>query len=172
MIEEQVILVNADDEKTGLMGKTEAHVKGVLHRAFSIFIFNDKGQLMLQQRATSKYHSPSLWTNTCCSHQRNGETNLEAGQRRLEEEMGFTTALKEVFSFVYKAKFDNGLIEHEFDHVMTGFYDKEPNLNSLEVNDYKWMYLTEIENDILSHPESYTAWFKIIFNEYQQRLVV
>ena len=110
-MEEKVILVDEKDNQIGLMPKMEAHEKAVLHRAFSVFIFNNKGELMLQQRAVNKYHSPLLWTNTCCSHQRDGETNLQAGKRRLQEEMGFTTDLKEVFSFIYKAPFDNGLTD-------------------------------------------------------------
>mgnify|MGYP003320399502 CR=1 FL=1 len=130
MIEEQVILVNEKDEKLGLMPKMEAHEKAVLHRAFSVFIFNSKNELMLQQRAAHKYHSPLLWTNTCCSHQREGEGNIEAGTRRLKEEMGFNTALDELFSFTYKAFFDNGLTEYEFDHVMLGYYDGFPKINS------------------------------------------
>ena len=122
-MEENVILVDVLDNQLGLMPKMEAHEKAVLHRAFSVFIFNDKGELMLQQRAAHKYHSPLLWTNTCCSHQRDGESNIEAGKRRLIEEMGFKTNLKEIFSFVYKAPFDNGLTEHELDHVMIGNFN-------------------------------------------------
>jgi isopentenyl-diphosphate Delta-isomerase len=118
MIEEQVILVDENDNQIGLMPKMEAHEKALLHRAFSVFTFNDKGELLLQQRAADKYHSPLLWTNTCCSHQRDGETSLQAGRRRLQEEMGFTCELEEVFSFIYKAPFDNGLTEHELDHVI------------------------------------------------------
>jgi isopentenyl-diphosphate delta-isomerase len=166
MIEEQVILVNDQDEQIGLMPKMEAHKKGVLHRAFSVFIFNSKNELMLQQRAAHKYHSPLLWTNTCCSHQRDGETNIEAGTRRLSEEMGFTTALKEVTSFIYKAPFDNGLTEHEFDHVMTGFYEMDPVINKEEVEAWKWMPVEAVKSDIESNPEIYTAWFKIIFKNF------
>ena len=166
MIEEQVILVNGQDEQIGLMPKMEAHKKGVLHRAFSVFIFNSKNELMLQQRAAHKYHSPLLWTNTCCSHQRDGETNIEAGTRRLSEEMGFTTALKEVTSFIYKAPFDNGLTEHEFDHVMTGFYEIDPVINKEEVEAWKWMPVEAVKSDIESNPEIYTAWFKIIFKNF------
>ena len=128
-MEEKVILVSETDEQLGLMGKMEAHEKGLLHRAFSVFIFNKDGELLLQQRALDKYHSPGLWTNTCCSHQREGETNLQAGKRRLLEEMGFSCELKELFSFVYKAPFDNGLTEHELDHVMVGYYDEDPVIN-------------------------------------------
>ena len=123
MNEEQVILVDENDRAIGLMPKLEAHEKAVLHRAFSVFILNAKGELLLQQRAAHKYHSPLLWTNTCCSHQRQGEQSIEAGMRRLREEMGFEVPLKELFSFIYKAPFDNGLTEHEFDHVLIGYSD-------------------------------------------------
>ena len=139
MREEQVILVNEKDEQIGLMPKMEAHEKALLHRAFSVFIFNDKNELMLQQRAAEKYHSPLLWTNSCCSHQRNGESNLEAGKRRLQEEMGFVCELKEVTSFIYKAPFDNGLTEHELDHIMIGNYNNNPVINREEVESFKWM---------------------------------
>ncbi len=171
MQEELVILVNENDEQIGLMPKLEAHEKAELHRAFSVFVFNEKGELLLQQRAAHKYHSPLLWTNTCCSHQRNGESNLEAGRRRLKEEMGFDCELKEQFSFIYMAPFDNGLTEHELDHVMTGTYNNDPVINTDEVEAFKWMSLDAVKNDIINKPENYTAWFKIIFNEYYQRLV-
>ncbi|PQB04805.1 isopentenyl-diphosphate Delta-isomerase [Aureitalea marina] len=170
MKEEQVILVNEKDEAIGLMPKQEAHIKGVLHRAFSVFIFNEAGELMLQQRAAHKYHSPLLWTNTCCSHQRDGETTLEAGKRRLQEEMGFSTPLKEATSFIYKAPFDNGLTEHEFDHVVIGQYEGEPEINPEEVESWKWMAMSEIRKDMDRHPDQYTAWFKIIFDKYAQFL--
>ena len=171
MIEEQVILVDSDDNQIGLMNKMEAHEKALLHRAFSVFIFNDKGELMLQQRAADKYHSPLLWTNTCCSHQRNAETSLEAGKRRLQEEMGFTCDLNEVFSFIYKAPFDNGLTEHELDHVMIGYYNENPIINPEEVESFKWMTLEEVKSDIDQQPEIYTEWFKIIFKESYQKLI-
>ena len=144
MKEEKVILVDREDNPVGTLPKMEAHEKGVLHRAFSVFILNQKGELMLQQRALHKYHSPGLWTNTCCSHQREGEENLQAGTRRLEEEMGFSVPLEELFSFIYKAPFDNGLTEHELDHVMLGYYEGIPEINSDEVNAWKWMSLNEI----------------------------
>jgi len=169
-MEEQVILVDTKDNQLGLMPKMEAHEKALLHRAFSVFVFNDKGELMLQQRAADKYHSPLLWTNTCCSHQRNGETNLQAGKRRLQEEMGFTCELKEVFWFVYKAPFDNGLTEHELDHVMVGKFSDEPNINKEEVESYKWMTLEAIKADMEIQPEIYTEWFKIIFKESYSKL--
>lgn len=170
MTEEKVILVNEKDEKIGLMSKLEAHEKGVLHRAFSVFIFNDKGELMLQQRALNKYHSPGLWTNTCCSHQRDGEDTLEAGTRRLDEEMGFTTPLKVTTSFIYKAPFDNGLTEHELDHILIGYFNGEPTINTLEVAAWKWMPLIEVKEDVEKQPELYTAWFKIIFEKFYEHL--
>ena len=169
-MEELVVLVDENDNQLGLMPKMEAHEKAVLHRAFSVFIFNKKGELMLQQRAASKYHSPLLWTNTCCSHQRDGESNLEAGKRRLQEEMGFTTELKEVFSFVYKAPFDNGLTEHELDHVMIGKYEDKPSINKDEVEGYKWIQLEDVKTDIENNPSIYTEWFKIIFKESYEKL--
>ena len=168
MIEEQVILVDENDNQIGLMPKMEAHEKALLHRAFSVFVFNDNNELMLQQRALHKYHSPGLWTNTCCSHQRDGETNLEAGKRRLQEEMGFITELEETTSFIYKAPFDNGLTEHEYDHIMIGYYNDEPNINEDEVADWKWMNLEDVKVDIALHPEKYTAWFKIIFDKFYE----
>jgi isopentenyl-diphosphate delta-isomerase len=172
MNEEQVILVNEKDEAIGLMPKMEAHEKGKLHRAFSVFVFNDKGELMLQQRALHKYHSPGLWTNTCCSHQRDGESNLEAANRRLMEEMGFTTPLNEATSFIYKAVFDNGLTEHEYDHILVGRYNQEPKINPDEVADWKWMEVDEVRIDINTNPGNYTAWFKIIFDKFYQHLSV
>jgi isopentenyl-diphosphate delta-isomerase len=170
MKEEQVVLVTINDEPIGLMNKLEAHEKAVLHRAFSVFVLNDKNEVMLQQRAQHKYHSPLLWTNTCCSHQRAGETNIEAGKRRLEEEMGFVTELKELFHFIYKAPFDNGLTEHELDHVMIGYYNGEPVINPDEVEHWKWMDIEAIRIDMKSNPEHYTVWFKIIFNEFYHYL--
>lgn len=172
MKEEQVILVNENDEQIGLMAKQEAHEKALLHRAFSVFVFNDANELMLQQRAMHKYHSPGLWTNTCCSHQREGESNLEAGKRRLEEEMGFVTDLKETTSFIYKAPFDNGLTEHEYDHIMVGTFNGEPSINKEEVAAWKWMPLEEVREDIDSNPKEYTAWFKIIFDKFYEHLAV
>lgn len=170
MIEENVILVNEKDEQIGLMPKMEAHEKALLHRAFSVFVFNQKNELMLQQRAAHKYHSPLLWTNTCCSHQRPGETNIQAGKRRLQEEMGFVTELEDKVSFIYKAPFDNGLTEHEFDHVMVGHYEDDPVLNPDEVAAWKWMPLEEVRTDIKSRPEIYTEWFKIIFDKFYQHI--
>jgi isopentenyl-diphosphate Delta-isomerase len=166
MVEEQVILVDSNDNPIGTMNKMEAHEKAVLHRAFSVFILNDKNEVMLQQRAAHKYHSPLLWTNTCCSHQRVGETNIEAGKRRLFEEMGFTADLKELFHFIYKAPFDNGLTEHELDHVMIGYSNENPVINKEEVESWKWMSIEAIKEDMTANPNGYTVWFKIIFDEF------
>ncbi len=170
MTEEKVILVNEKDEPIGLMAKMEAHEKALLHRAFSVFVLNDKNEIMLQQRAHHKYHSPLLWTNTCCSHQREGESNIEAGSRRLQEEMGFTTELKELFSFIYIAPFDNGLTEHELDHVMIGYYNEVPQINPDEVESWKWMTIEAVKEDMELHPELYTVWFKIIFDKFYHYL--
>jgi isopentenyl-diphosphate delta-isomerase len=170
MKEEQVILVNEKDLPIGLMNKMEAHEKAVLHRAFSVFVLNDKNEVMLQQRAHHKYHSPLLWTNTCCSHQRAGETNIEAGKRRLYEEMGFNAELKELFHFIYKAPFDNGLTEHELDHVMIGYSNEVPRINPEEVESWKWMKIEDIKEDMIQNPALYTIWFKIIFDEFYHYL--
>ena len=171
MKEELVILVDENDNQVGLMPKMEAHEKAVLHRAFSVFVFNEKNELMLQQRALHKYHSPGLWTNTCCSHQRDGESNLAAGERRLFEEMGFVTELKETISFIYKAPFENGLTEHEYDHILVGHYENEPEINTEEVGEWKWMDLELVKKDIKNNPENYTSWFKIIFEKYYKTLL-
>ncbi|WP_445957053.1 isopentenyl-diphosphate Delta-isomerase [Yeosuana sp.] len=170
MEEERVILVNENDEQIGTMPKMEAHEKALLHRAFSVFIFNNNNELMLQQRAAHKYHSPLLWTNTCCSHQRAGETNIEAGKRRLQEEMGFVVDLQESISFIYKAPFDNGLTEHELDHILIGKYNDEPIINKEEVANWKWMPIEAIKDDMLVRPELYTIWFKIIFEKFYQHI--
>ena len=169
-MEEQVILVDTNDQPIGLMPKMEAHEKGVLHRAFSVFILNDKGKLMLQQRAFHKYHSPGLWTNTCCSHQRDGVTNIEAGKRRLQEEMGFVTDLREVTSFIYKAPFNNGLTEHELDHIMIGKFNDIPNINPEEVADWRWMPVDAVRENIQNQPENYTVWFIIIFEKFYEQI--
>jgi isopentenyl-diphosphate delta-isomerase len=160
---EQVILVNEADQELGFMEKMEAHEKAVLHRAFSVFIFNDAGEMVLQQRASSKYHSANLWTNTCCSHPRPGETTLAAAYRRLQEEMGFHTPLEKAFDFVYKAPFDNGLTEYEFDHVFVGHYQGNISPNPLEVKDYAFRTFEHIETSIQLQPEIFTSWFLIAF---------
>lgn len=166
MKEEQVILVNEKDEPIGLMGKMEAHEKALLHRAFSVFIFNDRGELMLQRRALDKYHSPGLWANTCCSHPRDGETVEEAGTRRLMEEMGFVVPIEAKTSFIYKAPFDNGLTEHELDHILVGHYNEEPEINEEEVAEWKWMKMEDVQKAIAENPEDFTVWFRIIFEKY------
>ena len=161
---EHVILVNEQDEPIGQMEKMEAHEKGVLHRAFSAFIFNDKNELLLQKRASSKYHSGGLWSNSCCSHPRDGESAVQAGERRLTEEMGFTVPVEAVFSFIYKAELDHGLTEHELDHVLIGRYNDAPNINPEEVEDWKYVNLDELSADMKQYPENYTEWFKIVFD--------
>ena len=148
-------MVNEIDEQTGTMEKMEAHQKGLLHRAFSIFIFNSKGEMLLQQRAANKYHSADLWTNACCSHPAPGDKILNAATRRLQEEMGFTTALKKAFDFTYNASFENGFTEHEFDHVFVGNYDGVINANPAEVKDYCYKTIAEVESSIQTHPQKY-----------------
>ncbi|MBU1201144.1 MAG: isopentenyl-diphosphate Delta-isomerase [Nanoarchaeota archaeon] len=158
---EYVILVDENDKEVGIEEKMDAHIKRKLHRAFSIFVYNSKGELLLQQREKSKYHCGGLWTNTCCSHPRPGEELKDAIHRRLKEEMGFDCELKEKFSFLYKAKFDNGLTENELDHVFVGFSDKTPNINLQEVEDYKLISISDLKKDILKNPDDYTSWFKM-----------
>lgn len=167
---EYVVLVNENDEQLGLMEKQQAHILGLLHRAFSVFVFNSKGETLLQKRAEGKYHSPGLWTNTCCSHPRENETYKEAALRRVKEEMGFECALEEKFHFIYKAKLDNDLYEHELDHVFVGNFDGEIQINEEEVSDFKWISMDELIADIDLNPENYTVWFKIIFKEYLAKL--
>ncbi len=162
---ENVILVDKNDNELGLMEKMEAHEKAVLHRAFSVFIFNSEGKLMLQQRALHKYHSPGLWTNTVCSHPRSGETTSEAAHRRIVEEMGFDCDFEEAFSFVYNADVGQGLTEHELDHVFIGESDKQPEINSDEVASWKYVDLEWLEKDVKENSEDYTIWFKIALTE-------
>lgn len=162
---EKVILVDKNDNEVGTMEKQEAHVKGLLHRAFSVFIFNDKNELLLQRRAVNKYHSGGLWTNTCCSHPRQNEKTKDAAKRRLLEEMGMRSTLKKQFDFIYKAKLDNNLYEHEFDHVFFGFTNDLPIINQEEVQEYTYKNLEDIGNEMKTIPEKYTEWFKICFRE-------
>ena len=162
---EKVILVDKNDNELGTMEKQEAHVKGLLHRAFSVFIFNDKNELLLQRRAVKKYHSGGLWTNTCCSHPRQNEKTEDAAKRRLIEEMGMRSTLKKQFDFVYKAKLDNNLYEHEFDHVFFGFTNDLPIINPEEVEEYTYKTLEDIGNEMKTIPDKYTEWFKICFRE-------
>lgn len=166
----EVILVNDNDEPVGVMEKMEAHEKGLLHRAFSVFIFNRNGEMLLQQRAADKYHSPGLWTNACCSHPMPGEETIDAAHRRLLEEMGFDTALKSAFDFTYKTAFDNGLTEHELDHVFIGSYDGEIFPNDEEVKDFSFMKIETIRESIMRHEQIYTSWFKIAFPKIEEYL--
>lgn len=165
MAVEYVILVNKEDKPLGTMEKMVAHQKAKLHRAFSVFIFNSKGQLLLQQRATHKYHSPLLWTNTVCSHPRQGEITIDAAHRRIVEEMGFDCDFDEAFSFVYKADVGLGLTEHEFDHVFIGTSDDEPVPNPDEVSGWKYIDLSTLEIDVKENSGNYTIWFKIALAE-------
>lgn len=159
----QVILVDENDEQYASMEKMEAHEKGLLHRAFSVFVFNSKGELLLQQRALNKYHSGGLWTNACCSHPEPGDETMSAAQRRLNEEMGFYIPLQKIFDFVYKAEFENGLKEYEFDHVFVGEYDGKISFNNEEVMDHQYKEMEWIRQSLRSEPEKYTAWFHLAF---------
>ena len=167
---EYVVLVDELDNKVGLIEKMEAHINPALHRAFSIFIFNSKNEMLLQQRALSKYHTPGLWTNTCCSHPRDGESLHDATKRRLQEEMGMQCELKEAFSFIYKADVMQGLVEHEFDHVFIGTSDDLPIINKDEVESFRYDTVENIKADIERNPQNYTAWFKIAFDKLLETL--
>lgn len=158
---EYVVLVDEQDNDIGVMEKLQAHQEGKLHRAFSVFIFNNKNQLLLQQRAINKYHSGGLWTNSCCSHPRPNETIKDAANRRLFEEMGIVCDLKILTNFIYKSNFENGLIEHELDYILVGNSNATPKLNKDEVESYKWQSISEIQTDILINPNLYTVWFKL-----------
>ena len=159
----EVILVDDDDRAIGVMEKMEAHQKGLLHRAFSVFIINKAGELLLQQRALSKYHSPGLWTNTCCSHPAPGELTTLAASRRLKEEMGIVCPLAEIGTFTYQTEFDNGLIEYEFDHVFVGQCDAIVNPDKSEVEAYKWISIADLDEDVNLHKEQYTYWFHLAY---------
>jgi len=170
-MEDKVILVDEQDNETGLMFKTEAHQKAMLHRAVSVCVFNSAGEWLLQRRAATKYHSPGLWTNTSCTHPLPGESNHEAAQRRLSEEMGMQCVIKEVFSFVYKEKLDRELSEHEFDHVFIGTTDNLPVMNPAEVADYKYISFDRLHTDVQEHPDNYTVWFRRIYEQVQQQFL-
>ncbi len=170
MIESMLILVDENDQEIGQMEKLEAHKLGLLHRAFSVFVFNSKGELLLQQRASGKYHSAGLWSNTCCSHPQAGESLLTAAERRLQEEMGMCTPLKAIYSFIYQATFDNGLSEHEFDHVLVGYSDELPHINLEEVSDYRYISLADLSKEIETEPARYSIWLRICFAELKQQL--
>jgi len=162
---EKVILVDSNDVDIGLMEKMQAHEQAQLHRAFSVFLLNDNNEVLLQQRALSKYHCAGMWTNTCCSHPREGETLQKAVDRRLLEEMGISCKTDWSYSFIYKADVGNGLVEHELDHVFLGRFNEQPQPNTEEVADWKYMSVDELKADMADDPEKYTPWFKIIFNE-------
>jgi isopentenyl-diphosphate Delta-isomerase len=164
-MDERVILVDLNDNVLGTMDKMEAHVQGKLHRAFSVFIFNTDGELLLQQRALDKYHSGGKWTNTCCSHPRLGELNEAAAQRRLMEEMGMSCELTYAFNFTYRAAFEDGIEEYEFDHVYYGISDEIPDINTLEVADFRYADVSDLKNDITANPNHYTEWFKICYDK-------
>lgn len=169
-MEEQVVLVNEQDAVQGLLGKTEAHEKGLLHRAISIIVFNSKREMLIQQRADSKYHWAGIWSNTVCTHPRDGESYLEAAQRRLKEELGVSTPLQEVFDFIYKAKDeDSGLTEHELDHVFVGEYEGEILFNPEEVQAVRWISWKDLSTELQEHPERFSFWFKIILKEFEKR---
>ena len=167
---QQVVLVDEQDKEIGSMEKMEAHRNALLHRAFSVFIFNPSGEMLLQRRALGKYHSGGLWTNACCSHPGPGEAVLDAAQRRLREEMGFSTPLEKVFDFVYKESFDNGLTEYEFDHVFVGRYDGKIFPDREEVEDYRYQTIEKVRESLKAHPERYTVWFPIAFQALLDRL--
>ncbi len=166
-----VVLVDENDRETGTMEKIEAHRKGLLHRAFSVFILNSKGELLLQRRASGKYHSPGLWTNTCCSHPRPGEDVADAAHRRLYEEMGMKGEMYSSFSFIYRADFDNGLTEHEFDHVFIGISDDIPVPDESEVDGIRYVNLEDLTEDIENNPGNYTVWFRIAYPETREKLI-
>ncbi|MEA3463953.1 MAG: isopentenyl-diphosphate Delta-isomerase [Patescibacteria group bacterium] len=161
MAQEQVVLVDKNNRKIGIEEKIKAHQDGKLHRAFSIFIFNSKGELLIQQRAKNKYHSGGLWSNTVCSHPRPNETYNQAVHRRLREEMGFDCKIKKIFCFIYNTGFYNGLIENEYDCVFIGKFNGEPKPNQKEIMDYKWVFMGELKKDIIRHPNKYSVWLRI-----------
>ena len=168
--EEQVVLVDEQCNELGLMPKLEAHEKGVLHKAISVLIFNEKREMLVTQRAFTKYHWAGIWSNTCCSHPRENESFTDAAHRRLKEELGFETPLTEAFHFIYKATDEaTGLIEHEYDTVYTGIYNEQFQFNKEEINDIKWLSIPILLNDIEANPNQYSFWFKIILKEMQQR---
>lgn len=169
-MEEQVVLVSEKDEILGLMEKMQAHENGILHRAFSVFLFNVKGEMLLQKRAATKYHSPNQWTNAVCSHPRNNETYLEAAQRRLKEELGIEADLHPKFHFIYKADVGQNLWEHELDHVFTGDFDGEVTINPEEVAEVRYITMDQLEIEMKEYPGNFTEWFKIILAEYKEHL--
>ena len=167
---EKVLLVDHNDRAIGQMEKMEAHQKGVLHRAFSVLLFNDKGQLLLQRRANGKYHSAGLWTNTCCSHPRPHESLTDATTRRLKEEMGISLTPSYLYAFTYHTKLNDNLIEHEYDHVFTGTFNGTPRMNPDEVMDWRYADTNEIIDDLQENPNGYTAWFRLIMSDLYQHI--
>jgi len=165
-----VIAVDDNDNELGYHDKMKAHIEGVLHRAVSVLIFNSKNEWLIQQRAGHKYHSPLLWSNTACSHPMKGETTKLAAERRLQEEMGLELALEKIFSFIYRAEFDNGLIEHELDHVFIGHSDQNPVLNPDEVANFRWLSSKDLEAEIAANPDNFTPWFKILVPRVKEQL--
>lgn len=165
---DEVILVDKSDRELGRMEKLEAHKQGKLHRAFSIFVFNKAEEFLLQKRAGNKYHSGGLWTNTCCSHPQPGESVITSAKKRLKYEMGFDCKLDEAFKFIYKAEFENNLIEYELDHVLIGKFDSKPKINRDEVEDWKYVSLKDLKIDLQESPEHYTYWFKIAIEKLMQ----
>lgn len=169
-MEEHVVLVSEQDEVLGVMEKMQAHQEGILHRAFSVFLFNDAGEMLLQKRAAGKYHSPNQWTNAVCSHPRIDESYLEGANRRMSEELGIDAELREKFHFIYKADVGQDLWEHELDHVFTGSFSGDVNLNKDEVAEIRYISMEDLDNEMNEHPENFTEWFKIILGEYKHHL--
>lgn len=170
MKKEMIILVNYKDEEVGFEEKMKTHKKALMHRAFSIFIFNNNGEMILQKRAIEKYHCGGMWSNTCCSHPRKGEEVNNAAHRRLKEEIGFDCELIDMFTFHYKVKFNNGLTENEMDHVFLGFYDGKIKLNKKEASDFRWMKVENVEKEIKKNPDEFTVWFKIALKELKKSI--
>ncbi len=168
-MEQLVVLVDENDSEIGTEEKMKAHMNGgTLHRALSIFVFNGRGETMLQRRALSKYHTPGMWSNTCCSHQMPGESTIDAAHRRLKEEMGFDCSMREAFNFPYKAEVGNGLTEQEYDHIVFGTYDGEPRPNPKEVMDWRWIGIKKLKREISSEPENFTPWLRLMINDVEK----
>ena len=169
-MEDLLITVDENDNALGVLDKLSVHQKGILHRAFSLFIFNSKGEFLLQRRAKDKYHSPGLWSNTCCSHPRDGETLSKAVVRRLMEEMGLECITQFEFKFIYRAAFENGLIEHELDHVYFGKSENLPKPNFEEVQGWRYISLEKLEQEIYFNPDNFSEWMKICLPKVKARL--
>lgn len=168
---EEVILVDENDRPIGLMEKQQAHLEGRLHRAFSVLVFNKKGEMLIHQRAVNKYHCGGLWSNACCSHPRENESVIEAAKRRIQEEMGFSVDMKYVDSFIYKVSFKNGLTEHEYDHILVAYYDEIPSPNPDEVADWKYVSIDQIKSAVKKNPEKYTYWFQELINSHLHKIL-